>query len=497
MNSKIKLLLVIFILLAVFLVGCGKETPKSTEAIIFPMGGVFGGLIFNVPEIWIEDMEYVTAGGEVNSKDYLIFEKNQTVYAGADVLKVSDEIQSLLYQGFSGRSSPNVINRVDWESYLHNYIVDEMEGAKDISIKSIDDKSGDVWDQAYIASYSFEGDNYRCAYGIGLYVFHIWSKEDLMSEEQLIKSLTSIRTYRDPDEIFFNYGRKEMTGDWEKDSKDILVAMLKEYMALDLPIQRAIAGYKINAMEEMYPANDLPTILDNRVTYQDQSPWHEIYPEVKLYKIDYQLIPYRPDKYIDFAGGGFEITEEGYKHYPERYGIFVVNDFVEHDDLERIYFLGFISPANLAEYGLDASVLLAVNNWYENNIISYAQVLNGTQYVGDVMKVGSLIKSLPMKEAIDFEEGTFGDKAILVHTGGEPYGISINYWIEKDLYLERLNSYLERQVYKNMEYIFSGIKNIDYIIINLHILKDSDYHTVSFRGQRADFPETVYMIRGM
>lgn len=215
------------------------------------------------------------------------------------------------------------------------------------------------------------------------------------------------------------------------------------------------------------------------------------------------------------AGGGFEITDAGNKRYPERYAVFLENVYVEHEDLMRLYFIGFIHPSNLGEYGLDASVLLMANQWYTESILPYCEVLNGTEYVGDAMKVGSLIMSLPFKEKINIEQGAFAEKALAIQTEKKPYGIVVNYWFDGPLYDNtressrdfdeekiyfpevNLNTYVKKQVYENMGYIFNGVKNVSRVNINVWCLRDeatNNYTKFTFSGQREDFLEVDYAI---
>ena len=48
------------------------------------------------------------------------------------------------------------------------------------------------------------------------------------------------------------------------------------------------------------------------------------------------------------------------------------------------------------------------------------------------MAVGKLIASLPLHEYIDMSSGTFSDKALVLQTAEEPYGLTVNYDFTKE-----------------------------------------------------------------
>ena len=510
---KIKYLsffLVLILLLTLFS-GCSKSEPKTTEAVIFPTMGAYGSVIFNVPANLIDTMEYTDENPEKGPKGYLNFADQ----GGAYVLNISDDIQNLLYGGYSGKSSPNVIDRVGWETYFTKYLTDKYQNLKDLSFKEIEGKEGGIFDKGYEASFSYEGNSYRYIFCIGIDIYTVWFMKDKVDQEGHTKMVMSIRTSEDPEDILGKYESKEFSGDFEKDGKKLLVDMLRDYMAMDLPLQRAIMGYTINSMVEIGPQGDVASILDNRIPFEDRAPFDVIFPNVRVFKVDYSLIPYNRDWFNDFSGGGFDITEEGYKHYKARYAVFVENPYVDHEDLSKFYFLGFIHPSNLAEHGVDSSVLYMVSSWYENNIIAYAEVLHKTPFVGDAMKVGNLIMALPLREAINTEEGTFSNKAIMIQTDHEPYEVTVNYYLQGEypdntLKLNEvrnkdadpffgvdLNPYIKRQIHQNIGYIFSAIENVNSVNIVVHRVKDDVEESITFKGERKDYPETVYMIRGM
>lgn len=123
--------------------------------------------------------------------------------------------------------------------------------------------------------------------------------------------------------------------------------------------------------------------------------------------------------------------------------------------------------------------------------------------------------SLPLKEKINTEEGAFAEKALAIQTEKEPYGIVVNYWFDVPIYDNtkltsrnfdetkiyfpevNVNTYIKKQVYENMGYIFNGVKNVSRVTVNVWCLRDENtdnYTKFTFKGQRDDFPEVDYGI---
>lgn len=515
MKKRVWIVLFLAVFLVAFSMGCAEEKQIKSESIIYPSGGVYGDVIFNVPETWIEGMKIEYNIPENYSQGEIIFENETGVFAGTKQVPLTKTIKEVLREAFGERVKPETLNKVNWEEYFQEFLEATHPKGKGIVVSEIQAPNGLLWLKGYDAKLTVEGKNHHYVFGVGADVYCFWSKNGSVDEGQLLKMMTSIRKADDPEDIKGKYATKEFTGEWNDEPKELLETMLKDYISLDLPLERTIIGYKINNMEDVGVTNDIPGILDDRVPYPDQSPWKLIYPSLRVYKVDYELIPYKPDKYMDIAGGGFEMTEEGNKRYPDRYAVFAENVYAEHEDLSRLYFIGFIHPSNLAEYGLDASVLLMTNQWYKESILPYCEVINGTDYVGDAMKVGSLIMSLPLKEKINTEEGAFAEKALAIQTEKEPYGIVVNYWFDVPIYDNtkltsrnfdetkiyfpevNVNTYIKKQVYENMGYIFNGVKNVSRVTVNVWCLRDENtdnYTKFTFKGQRDDFIEVDYGI---
>ena len=515
MMKRTKWWLAIFFLCLLPLVGCGQDNQVRTETIIFPTAGEYASVIFNVPETWIDDMSHTTDDPMAGPSGYLVFGPEEEWYAGTRPVYLTGEMQNLLMGYFSGRPSEYKLDQVDWPAFFEEYLLEIHPEAKDLLVEEMEAPETGLWEVGYTATFSWEGESYRYGFGIGPQIYCLWGHKEVLPPELMQKILFSLRLSEDPENVMGKYAMQEFSGDWDKETKALLETMLKDHIAMDLPIQRTIIGYKIHSMEPKVPAHDIPQSLNHIIPYPDQIPWDMIYPSVRVYQVDYELIPYRPEQYMDFAGGDFQLTEEGNKRYTKRYAVFAENNFVDHEDLSKLYFLGFISPSDLAEIGMDASVLKLADRWFENTIVAYAEVIHGTPYVGDAMKVGSLIMSLPFHETINTEEGTFAEKALAIQTEQEPYGIVVNYWLEAPLHDQTglssrvwnrdadpfpgadLNPYIKRQVYRNMGYIFSGVQNVTYVTIHVWTQRGDEEETfvrTTLRGQRNDFPEVVYDI---
>lgn len=516
MKNRIWVVLLLATLLVVFNVGCAKDKQIKSESIIYPSGGAYGDIIFNVPETWIDEMKTEYNIPENYSQGELVFENENGAYAGTKQVPLTSPVKETLKEAYGKVVNPEALNKVDWIEYFREFLKAIHPNAKEVSVGEIETPQGVLWAKGYQGTLSIEGKNYRYIFGVGSDIYCLWSNNGSADGKQLLKMLVSLREGDDPEDIKGKYAIKEFSGEWSVEAKKLLENILKDYISLDLPLERTIIGYKINDMTDVGLANDIPGILDDGVPYPDQSPWKLIYPSLRVYKVDYELIPYKPDKYMDIAGGGFEITEAGNKRYPERYAVYGENVYADHEDLSRLYFIGFIHPSNLAEYGLDASVLLMANQWYKERILPYCEVINGTDYVGDAMKVGSLIMSLPLKEKINVEEGAFAEKALAIQTEKEPYGIVVNYWFDVPLYDNTeltsrdfdktkifypevpVNTYIKRQIHENMGYIFNGVKNVSRVTVNVWCLRDEStaaYTKFTFKGQREDFLEVEYAIQ--
>lgn len=515
MKKRVWIVLLVAAFLIVFSVGCAKEKQIKSESIIYPSGGAYGDVIFNVPETWIDEMDIEYNIPENFSQGELVFVNETGVFAGTKQVELTKTVKEALKEAFGETSNPGVLNKIDWEEYFIDFLTTKYPKAKDIDVSEIIFNDIEVpekllWVKGFRGQLNLEGKNYHYMFGVASDIYCLWSKNGSVDEKQLMKMLVSLRKADDPEDIKGKYAIKEFSGEWSNQPKELLEIMLKDYISMDLPIERTIIGYKINDMADVLVANDIPGILDDRVPYPDQSPWKLIYPSLRVYKVDYELIPYKPDKYMDTAGGGFEMTEAGNKRYPARYAVFAENVYAEHEDLSRLYFLGFIHPSNLAEYGLDASALSMANQWYKERILPYCESINATDYVGDAMKVGSLIMSLPLKERINTEEGAFAEKALAIQTEKEPYGIVVNYWFDVPIYDNTkstsrdfdeskiffpevdINTYLKKQIHENMGYIFRGVKNVSRVTVKVWCLRDegtTTYTKFTFQGQRNDFVE--------
>ena len=503
---------------------------NKMESVIYPTDGSFGYLIFSVPEDWIENMETYYRGMEDQGTDGINYALGELefinndgyVFAGTRSVPISDETVNLMQYANSGLDKENSMLKIDFEKIIENFLsTDELTKNSEFSLEenSAQTKGKEEYEWLYktYAAEVKQGDKtYNYIFGIGSKIYCIWADADYMDKKGLLDVLGTIRVSRNPEDPI-TYGKQDFKGEktkeeWFAGTEELMKKYLEDYTLLDLPIERAIKDYKINSLEEVKKEGSIPGITDYSMPYRDKAHWDLTYKGARVYKVDYELIPYMKDKYIDWAGGGFKETKAGNKRYSERYAVFVQNTYVEHESLNDLYFIGFVHPSSAAEYGLDGAVLEMLDTWYENNILSYAEVLNHTKYLGDVMNVGKLVTSLPMADKIDTSEGTFMDKAIMVQTAKEPYGITVNYWFDDPLYdysslssaadygkIENkelnsdtgLNKYIERQVYRNMDYLISGIENLTDVTINVWCKREGTEYTLFTYTKERGSEETI------
>ena len=263
----------------------------------------------------------------------------------------------------------------------------------------------------------------------------IWAIDDACNMEKLTKiartfgKIPYVETYRPIMDIDLDWSiRRSTTNDEnnqtvEKEVRQLTDKYFENYVNMKLPRETAISGYKINSMERVEPFNDKPGIIEDdgrmRMYYMDYAPWDIIYPSAQVYKMDYELIPRELKYYNDFAGGGFEPTKHGNKRYKEAYGVFYSYNL--DDKTIQAVFLGFINPSDLAEHGLDYSVMNMIDSDFENRVIQEVLKRNHMDYVGDASRVGAFARCLPMA---GYWNG------MQLQTKEEPYGLIANYTLE-------------------------------------------------------------------
>ena len=172
----------------------------------------------------------------------------------------------------------------------------------------------------------------------------------------------------------------------------------------------------------------------------------------------------------------------------------------------ELYFLGFADSEDIDLFGTDSVLLDMLDRWYTGINPGFPAHYT-TEYIGNAMAVGKLIASLPLHEYIDMSSGTFSDKALVLQTAEEPYGLTVNYDFTKESPLDMtdeiamtpidtrsrqilssgLNAYVVRQVYTNMNRLFDGIGNLGILTVNLQYTEDGEIRTETLSFTRDDF----------
>ena len=320
------------------------------------------------------------------------------------------------------------------------------------------------------------------------------SKQDVLSFVQSSRSVIEkpmISSLLITDKIFDG---KNLTVEEEKQYiSEALDLALGKLVNADMPVEKKISGYTLSIGEEIeviHGVTEKPDIFLG--AYYDEVRWDLIFPSAIAVSVDYELHPYMPEFY----------TEE--TKFEDQIAIFVSNNYLKDKNNPRtdepygdFYFLGFADEEKIEMFGQDSAILNMLESWYfEINPMSDGNYY--TDYIGDAVNVGKLVMSLPLSEYIDTSDGTFTDKAIIIKTDKEPYGLTINYWFDEDIagvsddialtpidetnqeilsYAYDVNAYLMRRVFMNINTLFEGIGNVDNITVNLHVLKDGQYVT--------------------
>ncbi len=426
--------------------------------------------------VLINDDDSTLQAEEQNSATR-IAEKIEGIASQSNTMKrLNDSVSSYL---IAGKQDIN-INNV-FMVYQAQYYSGVKEGSKEDELDGLIDGKNLIRTELYLVLDEFPK-----------YIPIIYTENPKVSKENLLGMISTIKKVEEPTEyipidkagIYANHDTGVGIMGGEYDAKKLLKSYFNNYVAADFPIEKAIKSYKINSMEEIKPVGDIPNIIDSGMIEGETIPWNIIYPTARLYKIDYELVPKDKEKYKDVAGGGFEITSIGNKRYEESYGVFY-SFSVDGREYEAA-FLGFIHPSNLAEYGIDYSVMKKIDDWYDQ--VLWPRVLSNAKvkYVGNISAVGKLVSLLPLSEYTNGME---------LKTKQVPYGLTINYkigrtepynakqggtlsaWPEKDgdlsgIYSKvnqgELNGYIVKKMNANASKIIDkGIDNASSIEIKL------------------------------
>lgn len=484
--------LLLVLVLALFCLTNAVDLSKRTQIIgISGPNNEWDTYMMEVPLSWGKDYEEEMPEVPPYCKNILFKDKDGNEIAGLNYRTVDLSECEFIPEGSNGIT---MRGRVNYESKVKELIkqsksFSELADNKEsnVKIERLKSNSSYIWD-AYKVNYLRNSKVVRTEIYIAADEYCktlsvLYKESDKITQEELIKAAMTLQEIKDPTiykptaeaGMFTNAktGVGVMGGDY--DARILMEDYLDNYVNIVMPPSRDIKGYKINNFKEIGPVGDMPGIIDEGMVLGENAPWNIIYPTAKVYKVDYELIPEVPSQYGDVAGGSFEITKKGNKHYDESYAVFY--SYSEDGETYKAVFLGFLIDGNLAEWGVDYSVLNRINYWYEHEILPKVLRNANVQYVGDASAVGKLVRLLPLHE--------YGN-GMELQTKAEPYGITVNYkigrtepynsekggllsaWPQVDgdltgIYSQssprELNSYIKKQLEKNASYLTSGIEN--------------------------------------
>ncbi|QAT43358.1 M56 family metallopeptidase [Aminipila luticellarii] len=491
-------LLLIGILSVFCLTNASDISSKKQLISVCGPANEWGAYMLEVPLSWGKDYEEVIPEQPPYSENVVFHDKNgkQTVELTYKMLDLAENETTLPDSNVKSLSGS-----VDYEQKINQVIKQSgaYSGKADqIKVKKLEVDSSELWEAYQVkywkASKLIRTEIYLIAGKYTRIVPVLCTENDKITGKELIQTALTLKKVEDPSQY-----RPKEKADMLTDAKTgigvpggaydvskLIQDYLQHYVDTKMPPDRAVKAFKIYSLKEITPAKDIPGIIDEGVISGESVPWHIIYPTARVYQVDYELIPEDKDKYADTAGGGFEMTKEGHKHYQKSYAVFY--SYLAEGSYEAV-FLGFLHESSLAEYGMDYSVLSRIDGYYEQEILPQVLEDARVQYVGDPSAVGKLLGLLPLHEYTNGME---------LQTKEEPYGITVNYkigraepydmeaggalsaWPEKDgdlsgIYSKRapseLNFYIERQLQKNTQYLFSGIDNVK----SVNIICESPY----------------------
>ncbi len=446
-----------------------------------------------IPLSWAQDYEEKVSKEEPYNTSLIFHDEKGNEMAGLFYEKIDGAVQEI-----SEKSLRQLIEK----SPKFSRLADNKES--NIKIEKIKEESQDIW-SAYKVNYLnntniIRTEIYLAAEEHAEILPVLYKQSDKIDEEELVNAAITLQKIKEPDNYqptaeagMLTKGEKGFAVlGGEYDAKGLMKDYLDNYVNTPMPLSRAIKGYKLNSFEQIDPVRDIPSIVDEGMFEGELVPWNIIYPAAKVYKVDYELIPENIEKYKDVAGGGFEMTKTGNKHYIDRYAVFYGYS-VDGKNYESV-FIGFLGNSNLGEWGVDYSVLDLINTWYEEELLPKIYKNATVQYVGDASAVGKLVRLLPLHE---YSNG------IELQTKEEPYGVTVNYkigraepydaekggllssWPKEDGDLtgiysqsqpQNFNRYIQRQITRNASWFLYGIQNVN----TIHIKCESPYMTNIF-----------------
>lgn len=532
-------------LAALMLIACTTSaldtSGKNPETEAVSIGGM---IMAEVPSDWLYDMRTAginTDGGDEYYSDTdlpnggkLFFDKNGNLFA--EIYNPSSDIftEEEWFEGVISSKYPQIDTELG-----HTAILRHLESRGFTEIKEAD--TGDTENltndglggfKTYANYFGFtavkDGKEYNiAAIHQNFSVFIADSVSDstesgtnsgsnAVSVPELVKCLASVddigtdylqeAAIADIDE--FKLGKYELTdSEYKKYAQMAIGQSIAQFKGMNYPIEMRIKDYKVTGISEITPAESR-RLSANPVNgpdvtlgaFYDEPLWNIIYPKAKIFRISYEVTPYM-EKYYE------EDTNV------DVIAVFAVNDYVTGDEavyadgeaIGDFHFVGLIDETTVNNGELDSFALRILNYWYTDfNPMFPAHY--AAQYIGDAAQVGKLVNSLPLHEYIDVTGGTFSDKALVLQTAKEPYGLTVNYNFgdkaldktdeiamtpvstrSRQILSSGLNAYVVGTVYDNITRLFDDIGNLGVLTVNLHYTENGEARTETITMSRSDF----------
>ena len=490
------------LILAACTTGARGSGMPETESVLIGMH-----MQADVPSSWLYDMDKDVSridyadGMSEDAKQFFDREGNlfAEIYVPEEMFTF-EEMQTLNESSYMS------------DEQVQNAIIRHLESRGYLEIREAEANTNDMQTEEGIRYYAFtakrDGKQYNIAVRTG-YSFAVAAAETSISG--LISCLESVRASYiwDVEETAlksvpeFQQGNYELTdSQYEKYASALLEQAFEIFENEDVPVEWKIKEHHINSIAEIkQQAGSSPKKPNVFLgAFYDDVKWDVIYPKAKAYEIDYEITPYMEEY---FAG----------KTKEKRIALFAVNDYITNAEeadgeaqIGELYFLGFADSEDIDLFGTDSVLLDMLDRWYTGINPGFPAHYT-TEYIGNAMAVGKLIASLPLHEYIDMSSGTFSDKALVLQTAEEPYGLTVNYDFTKESPLDMtdeiamtpidtrsrqilssgLNAYVVRQVYTNMNRLFDGIGNLGILTVNLQYTEDGEIRTETLSFTRDDF----------
>ena len=456
----------------------------------------------DIPQTWLSDMR-ISDGSEEDESglpEYgkQFFDREGTLfaevyYAGQDFLTEEEFMQA------SASSQYPSVTREQAEKGLVRHL--EKRGFSNIKGMQIDLSEIEIeeFEEFFGFTAQKDGDFYEIvALQQNFFAAVMNTVNEAVSVEELISYLATCRSF-DPNSTEagtaflenlseFHMGNRDLTdAQYRTYAEKVFQKSFDDFITEDLPVQFKIKDFTLKSLTEVPPHGGSPDTSDIFLgAFCDEVRWDFIYPKAKVFRIQYEVTPYSAEHFVG-------------EPKRERFALFIVNDYItglsekeKREPVGDFYFVGFLNENQLAVYGMDSVVLRQLENWYYN-LNPQDPAYYHTDYIGNAPEVSRIVASLPLHEYIDTRNGTFSENALVLQTAEEPYSLTVNYSFsekpenvsdeialtpvdaESQAVLDLgINAYVGRQIFLNMNRMFSSIGNLGEIIINLNYPEDGE-----------------------